>query len=71
MFCVGIAGFTDVESRAFVDISDLTEIFPFALQDLDCTGNELRLLDCQFSTYLERACLGQSSSASVMCFLNG
>ena len=68
--CV-FAGVSVVESRAVMDVSNLTELIPFVVQHLDCSGNESSLRDCQFSTVLDRSCSNQSSTASVQCIIQG
>ena len=66
-----VAGISVVESRAVVDVSNLTELIPFVVQDLDCSGNESSLRDCEFSTNINSSCSDQFSTASVQCTIQG
>ena len=57
--------------RAVNNVYNNSTLVPVHVQDLNCTGTESTLQECQFDTSISNFCMNQSNTAGVECYFQG
>ena len=57
--------------RAINNVYNNSTLVPVHVQDLNCTGTESSLQECQFDTSISNFCMNQSNTAGVECYFQG